>query len=394
MNWTPKLAGYFNVKCMKINIIIVIHTLGAGASIPYRFPSGQELREIILAQTLSLTIDFLCHKYNIRPSSTTPTEKEKKIYKKYLKPKLDNIKYFIDTYSQSPGNSIDQFLSIKRENAEIVRIGKNSIVMHILYAEMVSPFNTKKDIILKEKKYTPLPLVSETLDGNILKRRVQGFYSDWYTDLFNKIIDGISFLKDPTLLEKNNIRFTTFNYDRSLETFFYLSLKNLFDLDDAEISAFLKDKICHVYGKIDELPWQCEDPEERKKKKPYGAELDYDYIEKCTENIRLIHDRKHDKADLPEEVASAHEWLHKADKVYFLGFGYARENLKALDIPKSLKLICQKSSKNANYIFRTTKNMNTNQIEKIKKNLCANCFVKLEQEVLCLDLLKRHLHSI
>ena len=79
--------------------------------------------------------------------------------------------------------------------------------------------------------------------------------------------------------------------------------------------------IFHVYGIVDKLPWQ-------EGATQYRDDYSLTSINKMINNIRLIHERPQ-LVDREVEVA-----MHKASRFYFLGFGYAEENLRVLGIPE------------------------------------------------------------
>ena len=62
--------------------------------------------------------------------------------------------------------------------------------------------------------------------------------------------------EDYKLLNTNNIKFITFNYDRLLENFLAVSMQNSFSHFRNEVLEKVKQmSIEHVYGKLGLLPW-------------------------------------------------------------------------------------------------------------------------------------------
>lgn len=137
-----------------------VFILGAGASKPYGYPLGWELRERILA---------------------LPDDCE-------LFPKLDHAPnefiQFKKALAESPAESIDAFLE---HRDEFTRIGKHAIAAELLKCEQ------------RERLYDP------------------GNEDDWYRYLFNRMTAGVRF--DHFL--QNEVSFVTFNYDRSLEEYLF-----------------------------------------------------------------------------------------------------------------------------------------------------------------------------
>jgi hypothetical protein len=165
--------------------------IGAGASIPYGFPSGKSLR------------DTICSPIFIN-SIKCPYEKAK-------------AEDFVRAFRDSHINSIDAFLSRRTEHVEI---GKLAIAKIISKAENPDVFRNS-------------------------------IADDWYSLLWNKIVSGIHSIDD---LHKNNIKIVTFNYDRSLEYFLHMSMMNTFKVSyKAALEALKCIPIIHFYGQLGEL---------------------------------------------------------------------------------------------------------------------------------------------
>ncbi len=126
----------------------------------------------------------------------------------------------------------------------------------------------------------------------------------------------------PEKLQENQIRFITFNYDRSLEQYLWTVIKSSYNLNDTKIGEILrKIPITHVYGQLDPLPWQDQDS------RAYGATLKPGNLEKIAERIKTIND-----STQQEVINEAKNYLKEASAIYFLGFGYHKENMTRLDI--------------------------------------------------------------
>jgi len=145
--------------------------LGAGASVPYGFPTGAGLKQMICNNFESMWEKFIWEKSQT-PISGDYIEEQKQIAKK-----------FVNDFKKFDHDSIDLFLDIYKEYADI---GKNAIYLTIL------------DIEVKSLRWPKI--------------------QDWYTQLFRLMI-GTS--DNYFNLSKNNLNIITFNYDRSLENYFY-----------------------------------------------------------------------------------------------------------------------------------------------------------------------------
>lgn len=169
--------------------------MGAGASKPYGFPLGSELRsEITKVSSSTKYTSSICDFGNV-----SPQELEK----------------FCLAFDNSNINSIDSFLS---KRVEFEKVGKAAIAVLLNAKEKINQFEN-------------IP----TQDN-------------WYFHLWNQLISGIT---DPNQLTQNQLKIITFNYDRSLEYFLMMSIMNTFNLREDDASNLLKSlSIIHVYGSL------------------------------------------------------------------------------------------------------------------------------------------------
>lgn len=127
----------------------------------------------------------------------------------------------------------------------------------------------------------------------------------------------------------NQIAFITFNYDKSLEYFLYNSFYNFFYDNRIDIQKRLKDftpfEIIHVYGSISDssLSDWYNHSVDYFKDRPMSV---YSYLRQYSENIRIIGERS---AEVKDKLSGLYR---KYKRIFFLGFGYAQENLEALGI--------------------------------------------------------------
>lgn len=253
-----------------INIKTVL-VLGAGASIPYGFPSGALLRKEIIQnfKTQSLSMREMTRYYN----------------NSSLSQKVDD---FINTFNNSGTSSIDLFLSRCR-NFEA--IGKMAIATNIIEHETKSKFLE-----------------------NVNK-------GDWYSYLYQKLTDKLTYGDQYSEINSNNISIITFNYDRSFEYFFNNSLYYSFSaLQKTELKMnYIKFPIHHVYGSIGDIT-----------KIPYGLIRDNTYygIDKYTENLKTIYN---ERPSISDDLLML---INESNRIIFLGFSYLQENLETLQIDR------------------------------------------------------------
>jgi hypothetical protein len=309
-----------------------VFVLGAGASCPYGFPSGRELREQIIEHYID---DFRVYLYAKNPNES------------YIREMLKEEKEFIEAFRKSTTPSIDLFIARNEKRYGIV--GKRAIAFRILAAEKESSFRERA------------------------KKREQDWYEWFFVQLTEKIIKEEEF----NHFNENEISVISFNYDRSMEHFLYDSLRNSFKSISSEkiVEQLKKIKICHIFNQLAYLEWQNQvDYVE------YRTESKNVNIDKLAENIIIVHDDK----DNPK-LQEAHDMLSKANRVFFLGFGYANENLKTLKIPESLA--------NVSFVLGTGLNLSLKDVANyeslFKTGRKGRTFVKKDYD--CLTLLKEWL---
>lgn len=290
-----------------------VFILGAGASTPYGYPTGAGLKKMICYESRELLDQLI----PIADGHGSGWEKDKK----------DTIKKhtvkFIERFSQVPSDFIDRFLETNAKVPDIPETGRILIALSILYSEKKSKFlndEAGKDIAL-----------------------------DWYKDLFLLMDEKLRGFDAYLEFKKNKVNFITFNYDRSLEHFLYNSLLQTYgsiNLREHRPLDLIPFKFIHVYGKIDNFPW--EDPSGSE----YGTKYGVRDILRVADNIKLIHER--DNKFLNE----IKELVREAENIFFLGFGYDEDNMRALGWPKNF---------NANKdIFGTAFNLSQSRIGEIR----------------------------
>jgi hypothetical protein len=256
-----------------------VFILGAGASCPYGFPSGQELREEICSKYVSDKKKYLASLGGI------PNRE--------IEIRISPVTKFAETFYKSSTKSIDLFLA---RNPEFKEDGKLSIIFRILAAEQSSLF----------REHT--------------KNREQ----DWYSYLFQRLTDDLVKKEDCKRLRENNVSFITFNYDRSLEHFLYESLIHSFNgVDKAIVLEQLNNiRIIHVFGQIAQLDWQS-----AQRWVEYKTNNRLIPVEQLIDNLRIIYEQNENP-----EIEESRTLISNARRIFFLGFGYAKENLEVLKI--------------------------------------------------------------
>lgn len=251
-----------------------VFVLGAGASMPYGYPSGSELRDTIC--------EYL---------SSNESSQFKYLYE--LGCKAADIRKFRTALLYSGKPSVDAFLEYR---PEFLEIGRTAIAQVLIPCEQMS------------KLFTRSPS----------KKNDDRWYEYFYQQLDAPFEN----------FDQNKVSIITFNYDRSLEHFLFTSLKHSYGKTDEECASKLQNiPIVHVYGQLDYLPWQ----------KDGGRQYNYHYVVddllKSAKEIKIVHE----DVDLQNDPAftKANSVLNEAKQIYFLGFGYHPQNVERLNIPSS-----------------------------------------------------------
>lgn len=281
--------------------------LGAGASKPYGFPTGQELREKIIREGGS------------RLGGLNQGSWRQEDYRL-------NGEKFAATFDKSGVTSIDRFLNMQTE--DYVIFGKILIMAFIRDYEKHSKFN----------------------------EHIKNPNQDWYRVFWNKINSGVEKFED---LSFDNFQIISFNYDRSFEYYLYQSVRNLFPksiIQDKLVIALMKTlKVIHVFGRVESMIWENGESFDEDNVLRYYNNLHFDYNELLArrETINIINEVKKDTSEYKEIIESSKE-------VFFLGFGFLEENMKLLGAPfkqqignhtKFIATAYQISQENINRLF-------------------------------------------
>jgi len=268
--------------------------LGAGASMPYGFPSGMGLtNQIILPLKQDMPHGVRQNIKYITPEHLTALE--------------IGVKHF-ETFQQSLARSalsIDAFIE---NRSEFKKIGKLAIALVLQQCE------DPDRIYLGPKPYF-------NFDEEPDKPR----FRSWYHLLWQHIADAPFSFEN---YSKNKLSIITFNYDRSLEYFLFNAIKENSDKSNSDCAEKLSSiPIVHVYGSLGPL----RELDERLGL-PYDKPWDPTYAEFSLEYIHLIRNDKSEK--LSGEFEKAYQYLEEAEIIFFLGFGFDKTNLSRLHLEK------------------------------------------------------------
>lgn len=251
-----------------------VFILGAGASYNFGYPLGKNLVDIILK--------------NFDPDN----EKNSLNLFEGLGFSREEILAFRNELLFSAAPSIDTFLEPRQEEERY--LGKLAIAYALIPFEQTAPL---------------------FYDGS------------WYSTLLNKIQPNFDDF------EKNKISFITFNYDRSLEHFLMTALKNRFKKTETEVAEKLKKiPIVHLYGKLANLTWENNGVDNFKR--DYNPEITPHLLRKSSKSLKIIYD----KVEITDpDFKQARDLIKAASRIYFLGFGFHKDNLERLRIKSILE---------------------------------------------------------
>jgi len=194
------------------------------------------------------------------------------------------LRDFSDSLLKSDTDSIDLFLT---HHSGFRTIGKFAIALNIM------------------RKEEPKSLLSD-------------HKSKWYSYLFSRLAD------EGPLLHGNAVNVITFNYDRSFEFYLYNRLIHNYGMEKQDAAEVVKQlNIHHVHGQLGYLEWHAHDDGPRH----FSPEFTHEDVTKAAKHIKILYEK--DRIDFPEPTP-IQRLIHEAQNVFFLGFGYHRENMKIL----------------------------------------------------------------
>jgi hypothetical protein len=236
---------------------------------------------------------------------------------------------------------IDYFLG---HNPDLQDIGKFMIAWVLLEREAM--YESEKFNVNRREALQRSTEPSDRL--KLAKPEIWPHFKDnWYRFLIHKLAVGCS--KSSDLLQKNDVRFVTFNYDVSLEyrLFQGLSAISLFEGNDVIRAFFKVGRVLHMYGRIREAPFGEPPPFDREISSGKLIPLErhdpirywnankslFDTVYNASTGIRTI--APNEKIS-NEEVEAAASAIRDAACVYILGYGFDPANNELLDLRSAI----------------------------------------------------------
>lgn len=261
-------------------MVKTVIVLGAGASCHLQFPTGAEL--------ISIMRRFLLEE----PQSPNSMILEELGHKTHLRSE------FAELLRKAQVDTIDELLT---KRIEFTDIGKDLI-----------------SLILLQFEY------EEHYHYNDVK--------NWYRLLYKKFKQ-----RDFEALDNESFKIATFNYERSLEYYFWHSLQQEYSESQSR-EIMDKIKICHVHGNMGSI-FEGEDDY-----MPYNfwnrLLTDKKSIENVANLISKIRGRyalAHENNTIREKINNTLiEYFRNAMNAWYLGFGYSDSNLRLLPLSGTL----------------------------------------------------------
>lgn len=294
--------------------------LGAGSNVEYGFPTGHALKKRICDL---LEVGSLMYKILIECGFDS-----------------EKLKHFRNAFWGSPISTIDEYISL---NPNFDKLAKYAICVALIPQEEKSVFDGKN------------PSLS------------------WYHKLFNFMLDGNNWEN----FSKNNVSFITFNYDRSLEYFFFKSLKNTYTelkLDDLH-RVMQSLNIIHVHGKIGNLSWEGETD-----LREYNSNVDRVNLIKASSSIITINESN----ESTKEYVQARKLIGNSKRVVFLGFGFHNTNIRRLNANTCL---------NEKEILGTAKGISQRRMKEILEFI-PNSKVATLSDYTCSNFMNQKIHQL
>ena len=270
--------------------------IGAGAGVPYGYPTGAELTRIVMGDVRAFDWQGApVDERIVRAKAAAAGRLEGAVKEaRYVETnrQLPVLEALRRALRYATPLSIDALLM---QRQEFVEVGKQAIAAALL------PFEVNKD-------WSLFPY-----SGDWIGHLVRAMYGDG---------EGAP---------EEAVRIVTFNYDRLLEHRLTLALSALRGVSVVEAwEAVQKIPMIHVYGSLGEYV-----PEPVYGKVDWGgsasAAVNAERVNLAAQSIRLIHERGGDDALTPE-VETARGFISDSQRVWFLGFGYDATNVERLAV--------------------------------------------------------------
>lgn len=285
--------------------------LGAGASMPYNFPSGRNLKFEIVRE---LNQGILNTQRGYDPDQASL------IYRTILEHNFS--RQAIESFAKDLGGAIQPSIDSSLEvYTDYIEMGKIAIAASLI----------------PHKKLDALTYIEQD-------------YIKWYECFFN-------LLGSPDdIAKRKRLSIITINYDRSLEYFLYNGFMRSFKLDTKQAIELMKlIPILHIYGELGLPRFLSGDGRE------YDATVNSESIRKCVEGIKIMPEVE----DSYSTLKQVHKTLSEAGKLVIIGFSFHPVNVRRLRLGETYK----------GKIVGTVKGMQDGEISRLKRRCINTVFM-------------------
>lgn len=345
----------------KENTVFIV---GAGASVSYGFPLGDQLTndisEMFTVHTRSREFNdsfdqvfYGLHNHHDLLENITENIAGEELYDaaRVLNTGLHGMR------------SIDRFLHTHSENRNVVILGKLAIATKILLYEnnskFIKPHSTRQYF---ENRY---------MNTDYRFTRSNELVGTWINKFFNHLSEGVE-KKDVESIY-DNITIICFNYDRCIEYYLSQMLADTFNIDiELSRKITIKLKIYHPYGQLGDV--LDEDSDDF---------LSFGNMENVKIDPNVLCSRistfteSSVKGDL---LPNIHESLNKARRLIILGFGFEQMNMKLLALPTANE---NRGLTVYSTGFKETKINNLQIIEQIKSTFKCQVYDQERAQIDC-----------
>jgi hypothetical protein len=321
----------------------ILFVVGAGASCEFGLPSGRLLLSQIAS---SVSVLSFGHEEHIKVDEQI----DRAINQLILEEGLPPISQRHDEYRKHAAwlarnaplaPSIDNLLHTHQSNRNLVKIGKVLIAHCLLTAENESclyrePRSRDRTFFLYRDKHVT------SANGD---KKVYSAQHSWLGRLFWLLAEESDYRKFLTKLQ--NITFVSFNYDRCIEHYLSHAAASYFDLQSSEIEEVLASvHIIHPYGSLGNLNVSGNFVE------GFGSK---ESVFTAAKGIRTFTEGVEEDR-IAQSIAKA---FSEASEVYFLGFGFLKQNLDLL--------ISGANPVNISRVFGTSSGLSSDSTEILEK---------------------------
>ncbi len=307
--------------------------LGAGVSVPFGLPTGEQLMNE-LADDVSTVVDSAISRDRNSGRVTRTRLDPNELYLRAFGPDDSDMQKTLGLLQllavllvNQTSDSIDDFIVM---NSKLAGITKWCIAVKLFRCMYTSPGNSPHRLNTLDRRNLDYSTVY--YKGTPI-RRIHGdriYERNWIHRLINLVRLGIA---QKTVSRENKIRIITFNYDPILEHVLELQFSNTDEGPEKypDYKKFID--IRHMHGQFERLTEQATTSD--------AADL----IKSWADSIFVVREVDEDAAptQIKQDREKARNWVVDADNMYACGFAFAKANTDLLRLgPGAPPLLPQK----------------------------------------------------